>query len=198
MKRALIVVDLQNDFAEGGALGVAGGKAVAVAVTAHLAAHLSWYDLVVTTRDFHLPNSDNGGHFADQPDYVDTWPPHCVQGTRGARFIPEFDIAPADLHIVKGMGRPDYSGFQGVNVNDESTDLETALDARGITHVDVVGLATDHCVRATALDAADRNYRTRVLADLSAAVTLSTWSDVVDELTNAGVEVLGRPAGVVA
>lgn len=197
MKRALIVVDLQNDFAEGGALAVTGGTDVARAVTDHLAAHPSWYDLVVTTRDFHSPDNDNGGHFADNPDFVDTWPVHCVQNTRGARFIPEFDIGPADLHIIKGMGRPDYSGFQGVNVNDEETSLEAALDARGITHVDVVGLATDYCVKATALSAADLNYRTRVLADLSAAVTPSTWPEVLTELTTAGVEVLGSPAGVV-
>ncbi|WP_114906886.1 isochorismatase family protein [Ornithinimicrobium murale] len=197
MRRALIVVDLQNDFAEGGALGVTGGKAVALAVNEHVSAHPSWYDLVVTTRDFHSAEGDNGGHFAEQPDFVDTWPVHCVQNTHGARFIPEFDISPAGLHIIKGMGRPDYSGFQGVNVNDEATDLETALDARGITHVDVVGLAADHCVKATALGAADRNYRTRVLADLSAAVTPSTWTEIVTELTESGVEVLGSPVGAI-
>jgi len=186
MSRALIVVDVQNDFTEGGALAVTGGARVAQAVTEHLRRSGGRYDLVVASRDWHAADGDNGGHFSAEPDWVDSWPVHCVAGTPGADYHPALDATLVDVHVTKGTGSPAYSVFEGVT-GDGSSAAE-ALASRGVDEVDVVGLATDHCVRASALDAARSGLRVRVLTDLVAGVGAESSAAALDELCAAGVE----------
>ncbi len=184
MSRALIIVDVQNDFVEGGALGVEGGRAVAARIAA---LPKDAYELVIATRDYHDSTNDNGGHFAKQPDFVDTWPAHCVAGTPGAEYVDDLDLDQIDEHVIKGMGEPAYSGFEGVVAGGDGTLLEL-LNERGIESVDVVGIATDYCVRATALDALDDGLEVRVLTDLIAGVAAESSQAALDELDEAGVE----------
>ena len=186
MSRALIVVDVQNDFTEGGALAVTGGAHVAEAVTDHLRRSGDRYDLVVASRDWHAADGDNGGHFSAEPDWVDSWPVHCVAGTLGADYHPALDATLVDVHVTKGTGSPAYSVFEGVT-GDGSSAAEV-LASRGVDEVDVVGLATDHCVRASALDAARAGLRVRVLTDLVAGVGAESSAAALDELRAAGVE----------
>jgi len=186
MSRALIVVDVQNDFTEGGALAVTGGARVAQAVTEHLRRSGGRYVLVVASRDWHAADGDNGGHFSAEPDWVDSWPVHCVAGTPGADYHPALDATLVDVHVTKGTGSPAYSVFEGVT-GDGSSAAE-ALASRGVDEVDVVGLATDHCVRASALDAARSGLRVRVLTDLVAGVGAESSAAALDELRAAGVE----------
>lgn len=187
MTRALLVVDVQNDFCEGGALGVDGGAAVAAGITEHLARHAGDYGLVVASRDWHDGDNDNGGHFAaGAPDYVDTWPVHCVSGTPGAEYHPALDASRIDLHIKKGQGRPAYSAFEGETEQGEV--LADVLAERGVTDLDVVGIATDYCVRASALDAVGPGVRVRVLTDLVAGVAPASSTRALEELREAGVE----------
>ncbi|SDP22917.1 isochorismatase family protein [Lentzea jiangxiensis] len=178
MTKALIVVDVQNDFCEGGSLAVAGGAAVAAAITQHIAA--SSYDHVVATRDYHV---DPGPHFSLTPDFIDSWPVHCVAGSPGASFHPELDVSGIEQVFSKGRFAAAYSGFEAEN------DLAGWLTEKGVTEVDVVGIATDHCVRATALDAQRNGFRTTVLVDLTAAVAPTTRDAAVEELLAAGVRV---------
>jgi nicotinamidase/pyrazinamidase len=179
--RALIIVDVQNDFCEGGSLAVAGGAAVAAAVSAHV--RTGGYDHVIATRDHHV---DPGAHFSDTPDFVDSWPPHCRAGTPGASFHPELDVAPIEAVFSKGEYTAAYSGFEGAEPG--GTDLRGWLASRGVDAVDVVGIATDHCVRATARDAAEAGLRTRVLLDLCAGVAPASTAAALEELRAAGVE----------
>ena len=192
MTRALLVVDVQNDFTEGGALGVDGGDAVAAGVTEHLRAHRDDYDLVVASRDWHHGDDDNGGHFAAAPDFVDTWPVHCVGGTPGAEYDPGLDASLVDVHVRKGQGRPAYSAFEGVT--DGGGTLSALLRERGVLDLDVVGIATDHCVRASALDAAREGLRVRVLEDLIAGVAQEPSTAALEEMRAAGVEVASSAA----
>ncbi|QHC73108.1 nicotinamidase [Rathayibacter sp. VKM Ac-2805] len=187
MTTALLIVDVQNDFTEGGALAVTGGAAVAQGITAHLAAHADRYSAVLASRDWHEGDSDNGGHFAVEPDFVDSWPVHCVAGTDGARFHPALDTARIDVQILKGQGRPSYSAFEGTTEAGE--ELGAVLAERGVTALDVVGLATDHCVRASALDARRAGLEVRVLEDLVAGVSEEASAAALRELTEAGVRV---------
>ena len=187
MTTALLIVDVQNDFTEGGALAVTGGAAVAQGITAHLAAHADRYSAVLASRDWHEGDSDNGGHFAVEPDFVDSWPVHCVAGTDGARFHPALDTARIDVQILKGQGRPSYSAFEGMT--EEGEELSAVLAERGVTALDVVGLATDHCVRASALDARRAGLEVRVLEDLVAGVSEEASAAALRELTEAGVRV---------
>ncbi len=186
MTKALIVVDVQNDFCEGGSLAVAGGAAVAAAISAHLAG--TEYDHVVATRDYHV---DPGTHFSTHPDYVDSWPVHCVRGTAGASFHPELDVAPVAAVFAKGAYAAAYSGFEGATP--EGVGLADWLRAHDVDLVDVVGIATDHCVRATALDAAGAGFRTTVLLDLTAGVAESTVESTLAELDAAGITMIGSP-----
>ncbi|WP_418957313.1 isochorismatase family protein [Streptomyces tritici] len=193
MHRALIVVDVQNDFCEGGSLAVTGGADVAAAVTDLVAdAAGAVYRHVVATRDHHI---DPGGHFAADPDYVHSWPAHCVAGTEGVGFHPNFAPAVAsgaiDAVFDKGAYEAAYSGFEGRDENGET--LAQWLRDREVTEVDVVGIATDHCVRATALDAAREGFRTTVLLDLTAGVAKGTTDRALEELRAAGVELTGKP-----
>jgi nicotinamidase-related amidase len=193
MSRALIVVDVQNDFVEGGSLAVAGGKDVATAITAHLAVHAAEYAVVAASRDWHHAPTDgetNGGHFAapgSEPDYATTWPVHCVEGEHGSQYAPELDTTDVTHHVVKGMGVPAYSAFEGVTESGER--LADVLRAAGVTDVDVTGIATDHCVRATALDARAAGFGVRLLEGLHAGVAPDTSAAALQEMAAAGVEV---------
>ena len=186
MGKALIVVDVQNDFCEGGSLPVTGGAAVAAAISTHAAS--GGYEQVVATRDYHI---DPGAHFSDTPDFVRTWPVHCVAGTPGSSFHPELDVARIGAVFSKGAHQAAYSGFEGSDP--EGTGLADWLRAHDIDTVDVVGIATDHCVRATALDAARTGLRTTVLLDLTAGVSKSTVDTALTELRAAGVTLTGSP-----
>ena len=195
MSRALLIIDVQNDFTEGGALGVDGGAAVAAAITSHLRSHPDLYDVVIASRDWHDEDNDNGGHFAKpdaEPDFVATWPPHCVAGTAGAEYHPAIDTGLIDIHVRKGQGVPAYSIFEGTT--DDGRPLPAALDALGVTEVDVVGIATDYCVRASALDALGSGREVRVLRDLVAGVAAESSEAALHEIAQAGgrVEVAGR------
>lgn len=181
--RALIVVDVQNDFCEGGSLAVAGGAAVARSVTELLAADHG-YDHVVATKDFHI---DPGEHFSDTPDYRTSWPRHCVAGTSGAAFHPDFDPTAVEAVFAKGHYSAAYSGFEGVD--DTGTTLADWLARRGVEAVDIVGIATDYCVAATAADAVKAGLRTRVLTDLTAGVAPETSTAAIDQLRSVGVEI---------
>ncbi|MFC9946163.1 isochorismatase family protein [Streptomyces pratensis] len=192
MHRALIVVDVQNDFCEGGSLAVAGGADVAAAITDLIGEAQPGYSHVVATRDHHI---DPGDHFSSAPDFENSWPPHCVAGTEGVGFHPNFAPAVAsgaiDTVFDKGAYAAAYSGFEGVDEN--GTGLAQWLRDRSVTAVDVVGIATDHCVRATALDAAREGFATQVLLDLTAGVAEGTTERALEELRTAGVELSGKP-----
>jgi nicotinamidase/pyrazinamidase len=187
-QRALIIVDVQNDFCEGGSLPVAGGADVAAAITEHLRAGHE-YAAVVATKDWHV---DPGAHFAAEPDYLDTWPVHCVAGTPGADPYPALDTGRIDTWFTKGEQAAAYSGFEGATDADgQRVGLAAWLRARGITDVDVVGIATDHCVRATALDAVAEGFNTRVMLDLTAGVAPATTAAALAVLADVGVELVG-------
>ncbi|HET9138096.1 nicotinamidase [Actinophytocola sp.] len=187
MARALIVVDVQNDFCEGGSLPVTGGAAVAGAISGHIAA--GGYDHVVATRDYHV---DPGSHFSAEPDFATTWPVHCVAGTPGASFHPELDVTGIEAVFSKGAHAAAYSGFEGAER--DGRPLAEWLRAHDVEAVDVVGIATDHCVRATALDAARAGFATTVLLDLTAGVAQSTVDSALAELRSAGVSLTGSPS----
>jgi nicotinamidase/pyrazinamidase len=182
MTRALLVVDVQNDFCEGGSLAVTGGAAVAAAVSAHI--RTGGYDHVVATRDHHV---DPGAHFSAEPDFVDTWPAHCRARTPGASFHPDLDVAAIEAVFDKGDYTAAYSGFEGAEPG--GTTLGEWLAARGVTAVDIAGIATDHCVRATALDAVRAGLTTTVLLELCAGVRPHTTERALAELAAAGVTV---------
>lgn len=193
-RRALIVVDVQNDFVEGGSLGVEGGHAVATRISEHLAAHADGYAVIAASRDWHLPGhatgETNGGHFhapGADPDFTVTWPVHCVQGEAGADYAPELVTDAVTHHVVKGMGVPAYSAFEGVTADGER--LVDVLRAAGVSEVDVTGIATDYCVRATALDAVREGFDVTLLAGLHAGVAPDTSASAVEELAEAGVAV---------
>ncbi len=186
--RALIVVDVQNDFCEGGSLGVGGGAAVAGAITDHLRSAATHYAAVAGTLDLH---HDPGAHFSDEPDYVDSWPRHCEAGTSGADQHPNLDVSAVQAWFRKGAYAAAYSGFEGLDP--AGAGLGQWLRERGVTDVDVVGIATDHCVRATALDAVQEGFRTRVLLDLTAGVAQQTTERALAEMRSAGIELAGSP-----
>ncbi|WP_411698841.1 isochorismatase family protein [Conyzicola sp.] len=188
MSTALFIIDVQNDFTEGGALGVDGGAAVAAGISTLLAQHPNAYSHVFASRDWHDAASDNGGHISENPDYVDTWPPHCIAGTPGAEYHPALDLSAVDVHVRKGQGRPAYSIFEGTTDDGES--VAAVLDAFGITDIDVAGIATDHCVRASALDAVEAGRHVRVLADLIAGVAADSSAAALVELEAAGAEIV--------
>ena len=182
--RALIIVDVQNDFCEGGSVAVTGGAALASAINDYLAGEPG-YDHVVATKDFHI---DPGDHFSDRPDYSSSWPPHCVAGSSGADFHPDLDTSPIEAVFRKGAYGAAYSGFEGVDEN--GTPLLEWLRQRGVDEVDVVGIATDHCVRRTAEDAARAGLATRVLVDLTAAVAADSAAAALAEMRTAGIELV--------
>jgi len=188
MSRALIVVDVQNDFCEGGSLAVAGGAAVAAGITAHAGQGLEagQYAHVVGTRDHHV---DPGAHFSDTPDFLDSWPRHCVVGTDGVELHPALDRGLLQAVFDKGEHVAAYSGFEGAA---DGTGLADWLRAHGVDAVDVVGIATDHCVRATALDAVGAGFATRVLLPLTVGVAEASTDAALTQLAAAGVELSGE------
>ncbi|MEY9947765.1 isochorismatase family protein [Kitasatospora sp. GAS1066B] len=192
MQRALIVIDVQNDFCEGGSLPVAGGAEVAAAITELIATARDEYSHILATRDHH---HDPGAHFSADPDFVDSWPPHCVAGTEGVGFHPNFapSVTSGAIEAVfdKGAYAAAYSGFEGFDENGST--LAQWLRAWSVEAVDLVGIATDHCVRATALDAVREGFATRVLLDLTAGVAPATTAAALDQLREAGVELIGAP-----
>ena len=183
VRRALIVVDVQPTFCEGGALAVTGGNAVAERIAAYASTHRDDYALVVTTQDWHI---DPGDHFSPDPDFIDTWPVHGVAGTDEARLHPALDGLVADAAVKKGQYAAAYSGFEGVDEDGRS--LADILSTAGIEAVDVVGLAESHCVKDTALDAVRQGYRVRVLTDLTEPVSPELGRAARDDMRAAGVE----------
>jgi nicotinamidase/pyrazinamidase len=187
MARALLVVDVQNDFCEGGSLAVVGGAAVARAISDRL--DIGDYDHAVATRDHHI---DPGGHFSKAPDYIDTWPAHCVAGTPGAELHPDLDRTNLELVFDKGEYAAAYSGFEGITDQDGRPLLDW-LRAHHIDSVEIVGIATDHCVRATALDAVAGGLTTAVRLDLTAGVARTTVDLALEQMRKAGAELVGTP-----
>jgi nicotinamidase/pyrazinamidase len=183
--RALIIVDVQNDFCEGGSLAVAGGAGVAAAISSLLANPDHGYGHVVATTDYHI---DPGGHFSQTPDYWQSWPPHCIAGSSGADFHPAFDTSGVEVVFRKGAHAAAYSGFEGVDERGKS--LGDWLREHDVDEVDVVGIATDYCVRATAADAVAAGLRTRVLLSLTVGVDPRTTAESIAALRAAGVEVI--------
>jgi nicotinamidase/pyrazinamidase len=181
--RALIIVDVQNDFSEGGSLAVVGAAAVARKISELLAGKPD-YAHIVATRDYHI---DPGAHFSEHPDYAASWPRHCVAGTPGADFHPELDTRPVEAVFTKGNYEAAYSGFEGTDA--DGTPLAQWLRARGVDAVDIAGVATDYCVRATAADAVDAGFTTRVLLDLTAGVAPDSTAKAVEDMRAVGVEV---------
>jgi nicotinamidase/pyrazinamidase len=193
MRNALVVVDVQNDFVEGGALPVTGGKQVAAMVARHLRHFKQEYGFVVATRDYH---EDPAGHFSDHPDFVNTWPPHCVIGTPGANLcMPIFNLVREKLIttvVDKGRHAPAYSGFEGLDPRGHSL-LDVLKEAR-VDHLDICGLATDYCVRATALDARKSDFQVRVLVNLCAPVNPETGLQALEEMRAAGCQMQAATA----
>jgi len=185
--RALIIVDVQNDFCPGGPVPVAGGDAVASAVSRHLAA-APRYAHVVATQDWHV---DPGEHFSEHPDFSSSWPPHCVAGSPGAGFHPDLDTSRIEAVFRKGAHSAAYSGFEGVDEN--GTPLLDWLRQRGVDAVDVAGIATDYCVRSTAEDAARAGLGTRVLVNLTAGVGERSAAEALREMRTAGIDLVGGP-----
>jgi nicotinamidase/pyrazinamidase len=181
--RALIIADVQNDFCEGGSLAIAGGTRLAGAITGYLNT-ADGYRHVVATQDFHI---DPGDHFSDHPDYVSSWPPHCIAGSSGADFHPDLFTGRIEAVFRKGAYSAGYSGFEGVDAAD--TALADWLRRHDIDALDVVGMATDHCVRVTAEDAVRSGFATRVLLELTAGVTAASTAAAVEAMRAAGVEV---------
>ena len=184
--RALVIVDVQNDFCEGGSLAVAGGGEVARAVSRFVANGA--YHHVVASRDYHI---DPGTHFATDPDYANSWPRHCVVGTPGADFHPDLDTSRVEAVFSKGAREAAYSAFEGCT--DDGTTLADWLRTRGIAEVEVAGIATDYCVGSTALSAAQAGFTTRVLLWLTAGVDPTTTAEALRAMRDAGVTVTGTP-----
>jgi nicotinamidase/pyrazinamidase len=190
MTRALIIADVQNDFCEGGSLAVAGGARVAAAISEFLGEpepRRPHWDHIVATKDHHV---EPGEHFSESPDYVDTWPVHCVAGSAGAQFHPALDTDRVEAVFVKGEHAAAYSGFEG---HAGGIGLAAWLRMRDVSEVDIVGLTADHCVRSTALDAVREGFTATVYLNLTAGVAADTTADAMAEMLAAGVTLVGEP-----
>ena len=204
MAKALIIVDVQNDFCAGGALATDRGAKVASLISEYVEDNHHRYEAVVATQDWHI---DPGAHFSDTPDFVDSWPVHCVANTEGAEIHPNLDTDYIEAYFRKGRYEAAYSGFEGLQAPEESvmtgehepgatlddegpkTPLADWLDEREIQDVDIVGIATDYCVLATAKDAVDAGYETRGLIDLTAPVHENKLDEVIAEMEDEGITV---------
>ena len=204
MSKALIIVDVQNDFCAGGSLATERGAEVAALISEFVENHHGDYEAIVATQDWHV---DPGTHFSENPDFKDSWPVHCKAESRGAELHEDLDTDYIEAYFRKGEFEAAYSGFEGLLAPEDTVmtgereagapaqddtpklSLDDWLAERDITDVDVVGIATDFCVRATALDAVDAGYETRVLLDLTASVDEDSLDDISDELEDAGVTV---------
>jgi nicotinamidase/pyrazinamidase len=183
---ALIIVDVQRDFCEGGSLAVAGGEAVAAGITDLLEAGDEAYDVIVATRDWHV---DPGSHFSGQPDFVASWPVHCVAGTEGADWHPDLHLPERTVVVSKGEHAAAYSGFEGHD--DQGRSLAQILDSDGVDRVDICGIATSYCVKATALDARRAGLHTRVLAPLTTDVDPSATYATLQKLHKKKIVIAG-------
>ncbi|MEV8254524.1 isochorismatase family protein [Rhodoglobus sp. NPDC076762] len=194
MVAALFIIDVQNDFTEGGALGVDGGAAVAAGITDYLRANPERYDVVIASRDWHDADNSNGGHFATDadPNFVDTWPVHCVAGTPGAEYHPALDTSLVNVQVRKGQGVPAYSIFEGTTVDDET--LPALLARLGVDTIDVVGIATDYCVLASALDAAGSGREVSVLTELVAGVAPESSTAALATMAESGITLVSAQA----
>ena len=179
------MVDVQNDFCEGGSLAVAGGAAAAAAISGYLAAEAGGYRHVVASRDYHV---DPGGHFSAQPDFTSSWPPHCVAGTPGSRFHAGLDTSRVETVFSKGAYTAAYSAFEGTD--EAGTPLAGWLRSHGVDELDIAGIATDYCVRATTLDARRAGLPTRVLVDLTAGVAEATTQQALAAMRESGAELV--------
>lgn len=191
MAKALLIVDVQNDFCEGGSLACTGGAAVASAISEHLASHGDDYSLVLASRDWHDAGNDNGGHFASagtRPDFVNNWPVHCVSGSHGAEYHENLDTSDIDVHLYKGMGKPSYSAFEGVTESGQG--ILEILSEYNITELDVVGIATDYCVQASAIDAAKSGLVVSVLQDLCVGVASASSQAALETMASNGCKIL--------
>jgi nicotinamidase/pyrazinamidase len=187
--RALLIVDVQNDFVEGGSLGVVGGRGVATRISDHLAARADEYALVIASRDWHDAGSSNGGHFhapGIEPNFSTTWPAHCVSTESGSDYAPELATERITHHLRKGMGVPAYSAFEG-SLDDGRT-LTDLLHDEGVTDLDIVGIATDYCVRSSVLDARRHGFGVRVLDGMHVGVAPDTSEAALAEMAGAGAE----------
>ncbi|MBT8161135.1 MULTISPECIES: isochorismatase family protein [Arthrobacter] len=204
MSRALIIVDVQNDFCEGGSLAVEGGAATAAAISEYLDTHYQQFDHIVATQDWHV---EPGSHFSDSPDWVDSWPPHCRAGSKGAELHPDLDAEYIQAYFRKGQFTAAYSGFEGIlapedevptgeltpgvaaslETDEDALGLDDWLQSHGVEDVVVVGIATDYCVKATALDAVQAGYAVTVIGDLTAGIA-EDLGDTYAELEENGVE----------
>ncbi|MFE1774724.1 isochorismatase family protein [Streptomyces sp. NPDC059008] len=192
MRRALIVVDVQKDFCEGGSVPVKGGADRAAAIADLVRRADGSYAYIVATRDHHI---DPGAHFSEHPDFENSFPVHCVVGSEGSEFHPSFEPAATagavDEVFYKGAHSASKSGFEGSTQG--GTSLTDWLRARDVSDLDVVGIATDHCVKATALDGVRAGFAVRVLLDYTAGVAADTTSTAISELRRAGVTLSGEP-----
>ncbi|MEE1743583.1 isochorismatase family protein [Streptomyces sp. NPDC006641] len=182
----------QKDFCEGGSVPVKVGADRAAAIADLVRRPDEQYAFVVATRDHHI---DPGAHFSDHPDFQESVPAHCVVGSEGGEFHPDFAPAVESGHVdevvFKGAHSASKSGFEGIT--QDGTTLSAWLKARDVTDLDVVGIATDHCVKATALDGVRAGFTVRVLLEYTAGVAADTTRTAVDELRRAGVALSGEP-----
>jgi nicotinamidase/pyrazinamidase len=213
MSRALIIVDVQNDFCEGGSLAVKGGADVAGAISEYVDAHHGQFDHIVATQDWHI---EPGAHFAENPDFIDSWPPHCVAGTRGAELHPDLDTEYIQAYFRKGQFTAAYSGFEGILApedavptgdrkpgalpledaealtassfaDEDAIGLDDWLQSHDVEDVVIVGIATDYCVMATALDAVQAGYSVTVVRNLTAGIA-ADLDDAYAEMELGGVD----------
>lgn len=188
-KRALVIVDVQNDFVEGGSLAVFGGRDLAARLGRFLKkTGFEEYDYIATTQDWHIAPGD---HFSETPDFVDSWPVHCVARTEGSEIVEslrEVLAGRVNFAVKKGQFTASYSGFEGVS--EDGTLLGDALREVGVTDVDVVGVAADYCVSATALDAQAQGFTTSVLMNLTVGINPEKIGETFNHiLPSAGVAV---------
>jgi len=198
---ALLIVDLQNDFCPGGSLAVPAGNDIVEPIN-RLVRSRKW-DLVVATRDWHPRSHVSFASSHENAKPFDTyelkangkatqsvlWPDHCVQGTRGAEFVPGFDTSRVDEIVSKGQTSEFYSAFADV-LQEEYTGLHKLLQIHGITEVVVVGLAYDYCVTHTALDAANLGYRTAIAEGCTRGISPATVKSAKHKLRDAGVSII--------
>jgi nicotinamidase/pyrazinamidase len=191
MTKALFIIDVQKDFCEGGALACAGGAQVAKDISSYLKAKPQNYDFVIASRDWHTPNESNSGHFpkiGEEPDFINTWPLHCIAGETGADYHPNLEQSLIDIHLKKGQGQHGYSIFEGIT--DSRERIQDLISRLGIESVDVVGIATDHCVLASSLDAKKFGLEVRVITSLTAGVGTASTEAAIDQMVDAGIKVV--------
>ena len=190
MTKALLVIDVQVDFCEGGVLACDGGAITAKRITEHLEINKGDYDYVIASRDWHKANDANDGHFAvknESPDFKTSWPEHCVENELGSQYHANLDTSLIDIHIKKGQGANGYSIFEGVD--DSGTSFPNLVTDLQITQVDVVGIATDYCVLASSMDAKKFGLVVRVITGLTAGVSQGSTENAIDDMVDEGIEV---------